>query len=135
MGSESTMRTRVCKILKKFDAQAVENRVGPGMPDIVCVTKGVWIECKKTAAFPKHADSIVRLDHELLATQKVWLMRCYRRGGTAYVLTQIANEFFLHRGQDAAEVLGFCSRATLTESAALHCVGWAELEFDLPDYL
>jgi len=129
------MRTRVCKILKKFDAQAVENRVGPGMPDVVLITNGTWIECKKTAAFPKRPDSPVVLSHELLPTQKVWLNRCARKGGQCYVLTQIANEFFLHWGPVAAEILGSVDRATLTASAELHCVGWAQLNTDLPDFL
>ena len=133
MGSESTMRTRVCKLLKKLDAQAVENRVGPGMPDICYI--GGWIEAKYTASFPKRADSPVTLTHELLQTQKVWIKRHTRKGGIVRVLVQVSNEFFLLDGLWACENLGEVDRATLTAGADLHCVGWPELALDLPDYL
>jgi len=129
------MRTKVCKLLKQWDAQAVENRVGPGMPDIVLTTNGVWIETKKTKAFPKRAGTPVVLDHELLMTQRVWLRRCSRKGGRCYVLTQVANEFFLHNGEWAAEHLGKVDRTTLTVEAEIHCEGWKALARDLPQYL
>lgn len=135
MGSESTLRKKLVALLRTVNAMAVENRVGPGTPDVCVVSLGIWIEVKRTMKFPAREESIVRLDHELLPTQKVWLNRCARRGGKAYVLTQIANEYFLHHGQDAAEVLGFLSRKSMTVSAALHCVGWDALEHQLLPFL
>lgn len=135
MGSESTLRKKVVKLLRTLNAEAVENRCGVGMPDVCVITLGVWIECKKTAAFPKRPDSKVALTHELLPSQRVWLNRCARRGGTAYTLTQVANEFFLHDGPTACEVLGEVDRATLTSTTVLHCVGWASLERELIPYL
>ncbi len=135
MGSESAMRKKVVALLRSLDAQAVENRCGVGMPDIVCVSNGTWIECKYTAAFPKRPESIVRLTHELLPSQKVWLARCDRKHGYAYVLTQIANEFFLHWGPIACKVLGEVDREQLTRTVDLHCVGWAELEQELLSHI
>ena len=134
-GSESAMRKKVVKLLTTVNAQAVENRVGPGMPDICVISLGVWIECKKTAAFPKREDSVVSLTHGLLDSQKVWLNRCDRRGGRAYVLTQVATEFFLHDGPTACRVVGEVDRATLTSTSVLHCVGWTDLERKLLPFL
>ena len=134
MGSESTLRKKLVAMLRTVNAQAVENRVGPGMPDICVITLGIWIEVKKTKAFPK-GDGIVRLDHELLPSQRVWLNRCARRGGKGYVLTQIANEFFLHDGVWASEFLGEVERDCLTFVADLHCVGWDSLEQKLLPFL
>ncbi len=134
MGSESTLRKKLVALLRTVNAIAVENRVGPGTPDMCVVTLGIWIEVKRTMKFPVR-DGIVRLDHELLPSQKVWLNRCDRRGGKAYVLTQIANEFFLHDGPWASLQLGHVDRVTLTQSAVLHCVGWDSLERELLPYL
>lgn len=133
MGSESTMRTKVCGILRKLDAVAVENRVGPGMPDIAYI--GGWIETKYTADFPKMADSPVTLTHGLLITQRVWIRRHYRKGGTVHVLVQISNEFFLLDGMWACDLLGEADRETLTQWAVLHCVGWPQLESELFNFL
>ena len=133
MAGESTMRSRVCKILSRFDAQAVENRVGPGMPDVY--TTAGWIECKRTKAFPKREGTPVKLDHELLDTQRVWLRRHARRGGKAWVLTQIGHDFYLHPGDWAADNLGTATRSMLGEYADLHVVGWASLEEHLTEFL
>ena len=127
------MRTRVCKILKKFDAMAVENRVGDGTPDVAII--GGWIECKLTKSFPKRPDTPVTLTHGLLNSQKVWMARHHRRGGEVHVLTQIANEFFLHEPTWAIANLGNVDRETMTKAAVLHCIGWPALEKALPKYL
>lgn len=127
------MRTKVCSILAKWDAQSVENMVGPGMPDIVYI--GGWIETKKTKAFPKRPETPVTLDHEVLETQKVWMARHHRKGGTVHTLTQIGQEFFLHEGEWARQWLGNVDRETLTRDAVLHCKGWTTLTKKLPKYL
>lgn len=127
------MRKRVVGLLRSLDAQAVENRCGTGMPDIVYI--GGWIETKKTVSFPKRAGTKVTLKHELLESQKVWLRRHARKGGQCWTLTQVANEFFLHGGTWAADFLGEVNRSKLTSDADLHCVGWNELEQELLPYL
>jgi len=132
-GSESNMRTRVVKILSRWDAMAVENRVGDGTPDVAYI--GGWIETKLTKAFPKRPESPVALTHGLLNSQKVWMARHHRKGGTVHVLTQIANEFFLHEPTWAIANLGSANRQTMTEAAVLHCVGWPALTRELPRYL
>ena len=126
MSGESAMRKRVTKILSSLDAQSVENRVGPGMPDVCYI--GGWLELKKTKAFPKRAETPVILDHELLTTQKVWMKRHIRKGGKVHVLLQVANEFFLIRGIWAQKFLGEVDRVILTEQADRHYVGWADLK-------
>jgi len=133
--SESTMRTRVVKLLKKWglDGQAVENMVGPGMPDIYYI--GGWIETKLTRAWPKRATSVVRLDHGLRSTQKLWIRRHTKRGGKVFVLIQIAKEFLLLDGETAVYSLDECTRSELIELATLHCHGWAELEEHLKAHL
>jgi len=134
VGSESTLRKKLVALLRTVNAIAVENRVGPGTPDMCIVTLGIWIEVKRTMKFPVR-DGIVRLDHELLPSQKVWLNRCHRRGGKAYVLTQVANEFFLHDGPWASEFLGKVDRSLLAACSQLHCVGWADLGLRLLPFL
>jgi hypothetical protein len=131
--SESTMRSRVVKILKRLDAQPVENMVGAGMPDIYCLAG--WIECKKTKHWPQDPARIVRLDHPLMASQKIWIRRHLKRGGRAWVLIQIAQEFLLLDGAKAVSLLGDADRQRLIDESSLHCEGWSQLEEELPNHL
>lgn len=109
--SESNMRKNLCNQLKKLDAQAVENRVGPGTPDVSYI--GGWIECKWLRAWPKRPGTVVKLDHPLLKSQKVWIRRRARRGGNVYVLLQRGREWLLFYGRIACEYLGLSTRADL----------------------
>ncbi len=113
--AEKDMRKALVKALKPLDAIAVENSVGPGTPDVECIEG--WIECKWLRAWPKRPTTPVRLDHELLQDQKVWLRRRIRRGGDAWVMLQCRREWLLFRGNVAADYLGNSTREELYDHA------------------
>jgi len=137
--SESTMRSRLVGILKSsygLDAYPVENVVCPGMPDVVyCGEKWGWIECKKTKDWPKREATPVRLSHELMPSQKLWLRKHEKRGGNALVLVQISNDFVLLDAMSAVSYLGTAPKAELLAMALLHAEGWEHLEEELWEYL
>lgn len=111
--SERDMRKRVVRALRPLDAISVENRCGLGTPDINYVEG--WIECKWLRKWPKHPTTLVRLTHELMPQQRVWLSRRRRRGGVAWVLLQCGQEWFLIDGVVAGRILGYATRAEIIE--------------------
>lgn len=118
--SESNMRKNLCNQLKKLDAQAVENRVGPGTPDISFI--GGWCETKWLRQWPKRPGTVVKLDHPLLKSQKVWIRRRIRRGGKAWVMLQCKREWLLFKGEVACDFLGKLTRTELRKRAYVHWV-------------
>ena len=109
--AESDMRRKLVQALAPLDAMPVENRACPGSPDVEFI--GGWIECKWLRHWPKRATTVVRLDHPLLPTQKVWLRRRCSRGGKAWVMLQCRREWLLFDGYTAAEYLGNVPRSGL----------------------
>jgi len=116
--AESDMRTHLCDQLKKLDAVAVENPARPGTPDVNYI--GGWIECKWLRAWPKRPGTVVRLDHPLLTSQKVWIRRRLRRGGKAWVMLQCGRGWMLFRGDAACDFLGTSTRAELGRHCYAH---------------
>lgn len=106
MISEKQMRQNVVKALRKakLDARPVENPVDPGFPDVEYI--GGTLELKAVDAWPKRADTPLRLDHYTLE-QRIWHERRHHRGGRIHVLLQVGREFLLFRGADAARHLGY----------------------------
>ena len=109
--AESNMRKNLCNQLKKLDAIAVENPCGPGTPDVNFI--GGWCECKWLRAWPKRPGTLVKLDHPLLKSQKVWIRRRIRRGEQAWVMLQWKWEWLLFKGDVACNTLGTSTRAEL----------------------
>jgi len=116
--SESNMRTKLVQVLSELDACAVENPAGPGTPDINFI--GGWIECKWLRAWPKRPGTVVKLDHPLLPSQKVWINRRIRRGGKAWVMLQCGREWLLFKGDYAVKYLGKSTRRELYQWAHVH---------------
>lgn len=115
--SEKTMRGSVTKGLKSLDATAVENRVGPGTPDVNC-TRG-WIELKWLKRWPSNAEkSAVKLDH-FTPQQRNWLRRRWVRGGNSFLLLQAGREWLLFDGLWASRWVGRVSRPELRKG----CIG------------
>ena len=112
--AESHMRGRVVRILRRHDAVAVENRVYPGTPDVNYIEG--WVELKWLPRWPKGVGEPVRVKH-FTPQQRVWLRRRWRRGGRAYVLLQVAQDWLLFDGATAADHLGRVSRERLFELA------------------
>ena len=67
--AEHDQRSTVTKLLKKWDAVAVENPVHPGTPDVNCILG--WIELKWLRAWPVRADTVVKIEH-FTRQQRVW---------------------------------------------------------------
>jgi hypothetical protein len=100
--SERTMRQRVVRLLRDelLDPISVENRVGPGTPDINC-TLG-WLELKQADRWPPRGGAL-RLPH-LTAQQRAWLKRRREHGGCAWLLLQVGTEWMLFDGADVLAV-------------------------------
>jgi len=126
------MRQRVIKALRTLDAVSVENPAYPGTPDINYVEG--WIECKWLRKWPKRPSTIVKLDHDLMKHQQVWLQRRKNAGGQAWVLLQCGRDWLLFDGAVAGNLIGHCTREELIENASVH---WANglVDSELIEYL
>lgn len=122
--SESDQRQRVVRLMREYDAMAVENRVRPGTPDVNYI--GGWVELKWLRRWPKNSDiSPVHIDH-FTPQQRVWLKTRWRRGGRAFLLLQAAGcDWLLFDGETAAHAVG---RATRAELYARALVTWKNLD-------
>lgn len=103
------------KLLKPVDAVRVENMLGKGTPDVNYT--GGWIELKQQDKWPVRATTKVKLNHDLSLEQRIWLSRRERKGGTTWVLLQIARDYMLFTGTVAAEVIGECTQEELKAAA------------------
>jgi hypothetical protein len=116
--SEQTMRQRVVRCLREWDAISVENPAYPGTPD-VNYREG-WIELKCMRRWPRNADtSPVLIDH-FTPQQRVWLARRSRKGGNVHLMLQVGQEFLLFEGAVAAAVVGKATRPELYANTVRH---------------
>lgn len=113
------MRGRVVRALRSLDAVAVENPAYPGTPDVNYI--GGWLELKWLRRWPENADTDPVLIRHFTQQQRVWLSRRCRRGGRAWLLLQVGQEYLLFDGEMAAEVVGRAPRGALLRSA---CKYW-----------
>lgn len=106
------MSRRVLKALKGLDPIRVENRVGPGTPDINYI--GGDLENKWLRRWPKVRGEVVLLDH-YTPQQRVWHQRRWAAGGNVFLLLCVAatKEWLLFNGDVAAEVVGRVSQSRL----------------------
>lgn len=109
------MRQNVVRALRSLDAVSVENRVGPGTPDVNFVEG--WVELKWLRSWPKRPETPVALDHPLEVEQRAWIRRRRKRGGNVWVLLQCGREWLLFDGLVAADFLGTSTRAELYRHA------------------
>lgn len=115
--SESALWDMIRKPLRPLDPQRVENSCGKGTPDVNYV--GGWLELKQQDNWPKRPTTKVRLDHDLTKEQRIWINRREKKGGTVFVLVQIARDYLLLSGGVAATIIGEATEAELRE-AAMH---------------
>ena len=102
--------------LKALDAVRVENRVGPGTPDVECVEG--WIELKQLPRWPKNADTSPVLIEHFTKQQRVWLARRWAvYEGDAWLLLKVRHEWFLFAGAWASKYVGRVTRPVLREGA------------------
>lgn len=114
MAGEQNMRQRVVKALKPIDAISVENSAYPGTPDVN--TTRCWLELKCEKSWPKLKKTPLRVPH-FTQQQRVWLLRRCQKGGRAYLLLQVANDWLLFDGECAASGLGTWTRQQCIEHA------------------
>lgn len=98
----------------------VENMVGPGTPDVEYI--GGWIELKQVDEWPKREATPLRVDH-FTPQQKAWLIRRRLRGGRAFVLIRVANDWLLIDGTVAAKILGSVPKDELISKSIKHWHG------------
>lgn len=119
---ESNLSKSVMSALKPWDRMRVENPALPGTPDVnYCCGEGKegWIELKQVDAWPKRTGTPLRIPH-FTPQQRVWLTRRRYKGGRAYVLLQVSNDFLLFSGTVAAEILGDTTRSELIKKTIAH---------------
>ncbi len=127
--SEKALAGHVMKALKPLDGLRVENPCHPGTPDVNYI--GGWIELKQHDNWPKNPETPLKLGHDLTTEQRIWLTRREEKGGVAFVLLQVARDYLLLLGGDAARLIGVANRAELTIAAIAHWTSAAAMKKDL----
>lgn len=122
----------VMDALRPLHAVRVENRVGPGTPDLNYL--GGWIELKELPSWPT-GEWKVRIPH-FTPEQKLWLRARVRSGGKAHLLLKVGAEWLLFDGVVAGESIGECTADELRKRA---CFRWFTREkqrwMELLEYL
>lgn len=106
---ENATGTTAMKWLRPYgDVQRVENRVGPGTPDMNGVTNGAewWIENKWLHHFSSRGGPV--LLPKFRPEQRVWMRRRGQAGGRVFLLLGIERPhlYLLFGWQTAVERLG-----------------------------
>ncbi len=116
--NESDIRQLVVKALKGLDAMSVENPAHPGTPDVNYVEG--WIELKYLKAWPVRPYTTLKI-RCFTPQQRVWLNRRCRRGGNAFFLVRVADDWLLYDGTTAARRIGRMDKEEMFERSLLHC--------------
>lgn len=106
--------------MRSLDAQAVENPVNPGTPDVEYI--GGWIELKYLPEFPKRTETPIRVPH-FRPEQRAWITQRTLRGGRVHVIIRIEKHFFLLHGMVAAQKLGQLTHLELINNSLAHWYG------------
>lgn len=117
MGAEANMRGRVCDALRVLHAVAIENSVDRGTPDVNC--SAGWIELKQLPLWPVRAETMVRVP-KFTQEQRLWLQNRCEKGGAAWLLLRVEDEWLLFWGAWAARHVGNCTREQLIEGAHVY---------------
>lgn len=127
MSQETTLASRLVKLLAGFHAIHVENPKCPGTPDISYI--GGWVETKMLDEWPKRERTIVKVD-TFTGKQRIWLMREAACNGNAFVFLQVGKEYLIFDGLWAAEKLGRTNKHQLIVNAL-----WYSTAFPTVDQL
>jgi hypothetical protein len=117
VGAESNMRGRVCEALRVLHAVAIENSVDAGTPDVNC--SAGWIELKQLPLWPARPETHVRIP-KFRPEQRLWLQNRCEKGGTAWLLLRVENEWLLFWGAWAARHINSCTKKQLIEGAVAY---------------
>ncbi|MEE8181751.1 MAG: hypothetical protein V3T87_00390 [Candidatus Thorarchaeota archaeon] len=120
---ESSMRQIVIRALSGLDAISVENPVRPGTPDINFIEG--WVELKVLDRWPVRASTKIRVPC-FTAQQRVWLRRRWERGGAAYFLILIDEDWLLFNGDVAGRFIGQYDKNEMIENSRLFSDGFLD---------
>lgn len=113
-----TMKPWVIRALKPIDAVSVENRVGPGTPDVNFIDG--WVELKSLDTKPKRLDTTkIKIDH-YTPQQRAWILKRWMKGGKVFLLLQLEKEWFLFDGMYAARHVGKVVYQELIDNAVAY---------------
>lgn len=112
------MRGTIVRLLKPYDAVAVENPAFPGTPDVNYIEG--WIELKWLRNWPVKRDSIVKFEH-YTQQQKLWMRQRHLKGGKVGLLLQCKKEWLYFTYPQLMDV-GKLSKQKLIETAKFHTV-------------
>jgi hypothetical protein len=108
MGSERSFWRTLQKNGKPYwEAERVENPVGPGTPDVYYTInsngKMGWMELKYVVSFPKRLTTPLKIDH-FTPQQRAFIRRHGSIGAQVHLFIQVGREYFLLEWQDALKV-------------------------------
>lgn len=122
------MRQACRRMDKDYHATRIENALGAGTPDVNACLAGVehWAELKGMLRWPVvPEDRVIKLDHDLLESQRLWLKARWSAGGNCWVVLGIREpkEWLIWTGYMAAGLIGASTKYQLIRWAAVHHVG------------
>lgn len=107
---ESDIRKRVVAALRPLHAQAVENPINPGTPDVEFV--GGWMEIKYLKSWPKRPTTKVTVQH-FTPQQRIWIRDRVEKGGKVLLLLRVDDEWMLFSGKQVDKI-GTWTEAEMT---------------------
>jgi len=126
--SEKSMARLVMDAIRHLDPVRVENPAHPGTPDVNYagwtqdgimrrqVWSEGWIELKELDEWPKRPGTIVRVER-FTNEQRIWLERRWGKGGAAWLLLKVRQDWLLLTGAVGAKILGRAARLELEQGA------------------
>ena len=130
------MRKNVCDWLRDFDAFAVENPANPGTQDVNGIE--FWIELKQLDEWPSREGTPVRIEH-FTPKQRIRARKRWKKGGNAFFLLQVSNDWLLLDGDVSAELYDEerenPTRGELYEKARATWTGQNSVRKELRHYL
>lgn len=100
--SEQAMWDTIRPHLAPLDPQRIESPCTPGVPDVEFI--GGWMELKEIDK-PKRKMPILKVP-KYVQDQRVWAVRRARAGGAVWFLIKVGKEWWLFKGEVAAEIVG-----------------------------
>lgn len=118
------MRQRVVRELKPLHGFSIENPCRPGTPDI-SYADGL-LELKWCRSWPVRDDTPLAVPH-YTPQQRLFHRKRWEAGGQMYLLLQVGRDWLLFTGPDAAQNLGYATKAGLEAVAAARFTDLAQL--------
>jgi len=101
-----------------WDAQRHEDEFSVGIPDVSYGAAGIngWIELKRLERYPKNPQTVIKIKH-FTGVQKNWLYERQQKGGHCWLLLQIADDYYLFKGDRCDKVGSYLNKEGLERNA------------------